>query len=146
MKTRNFQGLTVRIDRPKGFVQEGHDSDGKPWKRVYKTDYGFLPKTDGGDGDGLDVFLGPKEDASVSYWVFQKKDDGSFDEFKVFFGFSSPKEAKKMYQEHIPSKLFGGMSAIPMSMVKGLLGKQPLEKLAMKLSCIDELQTILLAG
>lgn len=130
MKTVTFQGLKVRIDRPKGFVQEGKDESGKPWKRVYKYDYGFLPKTKGGDGDGVDVFLGPGQDAHESYWAIQRKNDGSFDEYKVFLGWKSKAEAKKVYGDHIPMRYFGGMVAMPIGMMKAMLGIEPVEKLA----------------
>lgn len=131
-KTVEFEGMTVRVDRPKGFVMEGEDGSGKTWRRVYQYDYGFIPRTQGGDGDGLDVFLGPHEkDADDAYWVVQKKDDGSFDEYKVFLGFKSRADAKKAYEAHIPKKYFGGMIAMSVQMMRSMLGKDPSEKLAM---------------
>jgi hypothetical protein len=139
MKTRDFQGLRVRIDRPKGFVQEGKDEEGRPWKRVYKYDYGFLPKTQGGDGEGVDVFLGPDASARESFWVIQKKRDGSFDEYKVLVGFGSKQEAKKVYGEHIPMRHFGGMVGIPMGMMKAMLGVEPVEKVATWVGFFGEL-------
>lgn len=132
MKTVDFEGMKIRLDRPKGFVQEGKDQDGKPWKRVYKFDYGFIPKTQGGDGDGLDVFLGPDEDgADDAHWVIQRKDDGTFDEYKVFLGFKNRAAAKAAYKAHIPMKFFGGMISMTVQMMRAMLGKEPAEKLAM---------------
>ena len=32
-KKLTFQGLSVHIDRPKGFVLEGKDREGRPWKK-----------------------------------------------------------------------------------------------------------------
>src|SRR5690606_16498486 len=58
-----FQGIPINVDRPKGFVMRGTDAAGKDWARRYKLDYGFIPKTLGGDGDGLDVFIGPNKSA-----------------------------------------------------------------------------------
>ena len=139
MKTRDFQGLRVRIDRPKGFVQEGKDTEGRPWKRVYKCDYGFLPKTKGGDGQGVDVFLGPDGSAKESYWVIQKKADGSFDEYKIFLGFGGKAEAKRVYSDHIPIEYFGGMVGIPVEMMKAMLGVEPVEKVATWMGFFDEL-------
>lgn len=128
MKTVQFRGLKIRVDRPKGFVQEGKDEEGHPWKRIYKYDYGFLPKTKGGDGEGIDVFVGPDERANETYWVVQKKKDGSFDEYKVFAGFRSRAEAKKAYGDHIPMRYFGAMAAIPLEMMKAMLGIEPEEE------------------
>lgn len=131
MKTVTFEGMRVRIDRPKGFVQEGKDKNGKPWRRVYQYNYGFLPRTKGGDGEGLDVFLGPDEEAAEdAHWVIQRKDDGSFDEYKVFLGFKNRAAAKKAYLAHIPQKYFGGMISMRVQMMRAMLGQEPAEKLA----------------
>ena len=142
MKTVSFQGIKVRLDRPKGFVQEGKDEEGKPWKRTYKYDYGFIPKTEGGDGEGVDVFLGPDESAHEAYWAIQKKGDGSFDEYKVFLGFASKQAAKKAYTDHIPEKFLSGIVPMRVEMLKALLGVSPVEKLAFHLSFLDELSKI----
>lgn len=131
MKTVTFEGMKVRVDRPKGFVQKGVGEDGKPWERKYLYDYGFLPKTKGGDGEGIDVFLGPDEEAAEdAHWVIQKKSDGSFDEYKVFLGFKSRAAAKKAYTDHIPRKFFGGMISMNVQMMRAMLGLEPAEKLA----------------
>lgn len=130
MKTTEFQGMKIRLDRPKGFEQKGVDEDGKPWTRTYLYDYGFLPKTQGGDGEGVDVFIGPLADAHTAFWVIQKNKNGEFDEYKVFVGFRDRAAAKKAYLEHIPGKFFGGMVAVSVQMMKALLGYKPFEKLA----------------
>lgn len=131
MKTINFQGMKIRIDRPKGFEQTGKGANGKPWKRTYLYDYGFLPKTKGGDGDGVDVFVGPNSEAHTTFWAIQKDKDGKFDEYKVFVGFPDRAAAKKAYLQHIPSRFLGGISAMSINMMKALLGIEPMEKLAM---------------
>jgi hypothetical protein len=141
-KTVEFQGFKVRLDRPKGFVMEGADDEGKPWRREYKYDYGFLPKTEGGDGEGVDVFLGPDKSAHEAFWVIQKKKDGSFDEYKVFLGFQDRKSAKAAYMAHVPSKFFGGLVGMNVGMMKALMGVTPLEKLAKRIAFADELDKI----
>lgn len=123
--TIEFQGLTIKLDRPKGFVMRGTDRDGKDWERVYKYDYGYIPKTLGGDGDGLDVFIGPDKAADNTYWAVQTKPDGSFDEYKVFLGFKSRDEAIKAYKEHIPAKLLDGVATLSIEMMKAMLGVEP---------------------
>jgi hypothetical protein len=119
--TRDFHGIPVHIDRPKGFVMKG-ESDGKPWSRRYQHDYGFIPKTKGGDGDQLDVFLGPKKGATDAYWAVQVKPDGSFDEYKVFLGFPDRDAALATYRAHIPKKLLKGMVTMRVEMMKAMLG------------------------
>lgn len=120
-----FQGLNVKIDRPVGTVQHGVDKQGKPWTRVYKVPYGELPRTQGGDGEALDVFLGPHKDATKAYLVVQRKDDGTFDEFKLLLGFESAAAAKTTYLAHVPAKFFAGMLELPVSLIQGLLNKPP---------------------
>lgn len=124
-KAKVFSGLKVRIDRPKGFVQHGKDAQGKPWKRVYKVDYGYLPGTEGGDGEGLDVFFGPDEQAETAYLVRQNKDDGSFDEFKLMLGFASKSAALSCYDDHIPRKLRGETKEVPVSVLRMMTGQAP---------------------
>jgi Inorganic Pyrophosphatase len=81
-KRVDYQGIGICIDRPKGSVMSGTDEKGEPWSRTYEYDYGFIPKTLGGDDDGLDVFVGPDPKAEDAFWAIQTKPDGSFDEYK----------------------------------------------------------------
>lgn len=127
VKRVTFQGIQIDIDRPTGFVQTGKDADGNDWSRTYAFDYGFFPGSKGGDGEDLDVFIGPNETAASAYWVTQKKDDGSFDEYKVFVGFDSERAALDAYAAHIPTKFFDGIVEVPIGMVKSLLGLEPNE-------------------
>jgi hypothetical protein len=130
-KKVTFEGMPVHVDRPKGLTVSGVGEDGKPWSRTYQYDYGFIPKTDGGDGDGLDVYLGPDEDrAEDAHWVRQVKKDGTFDEYKVFLGFKSRSDAKKAYKQHGPPYGYGGMVSMRVALMRALLGVTPLEKAA----------------
>lgn len=126
-KTVEFQGIKIDIDRPKGFVQTGKDADGNEWSREYLYDYGFFPGTQGGDGDQLDVFVGPSGDSKRVFWVTQNKADGSFDEYKVFLGFDTARDARDCFTSHIPAKFYAGMNEIPMGTLKSLLGVEPSE-------------------
>lgn len=146
-KTVEFQGLSIKIDRPKGFIMRGKDSSGKDWEREYQYDYGYIPKTLGGDGDGLDVFIGPDKNAKDSFWAVQTKQDGSFDEYKVFLGFHTRDEALAAYKAHIPAKLLNGVATIRVEMMKAMLGVEPdglIKKTAamMNASFLAELQKI----
>lgn len=124
-KKSEYQGIPISIDRPKGYVQEGKDPEGKPWRRLYRYDYGFIPKTEGGDAEGLDVFLGPSASTRMSWWAVQTKEDGSFDEFKVFLGFESFALAQACYRMHIPARFCAGWFPVPVAFVRSLLGLDP---------------------
>lgn len=102
---KSFRGVPVHIEWPKGSVREGEDKNGKAWKRPMHCDYGFIPDTiTKGDGEELDVYLGPNEEAPYAYVVEQLKEDGSFDEYKTMLGFDSLEEAEKMYLSHYPQE------------------------------------------
>jgi hypothetical protein len=142
---RVFQGIPVHVDRPRGFVMKG-ETDGKPWSRRYQYDYGYIPRTKGGDGDQLDVFIGPKQTATDAYWAVQVKPDGSFDEYKVFLGFPDRDAAQAAYRAHIPKKLLKGMVTMRVEMMKAMLGidSNGLKKSASvaQLAFLDELDKI----
>lgn len=140
----NFQGLPINVDRPKGFTMMGKDSSGHPWSRRYQVDYGHIPRTLGGDGDGLDVFIGPDKKAPQAFWAIQKKSDGSFDEYKAFLGFSSKEEASQAYKQHIPSKLLVGLVAMNVEMMKAMLGVNP--KHRMKTAALETFAQSLFSG
>jgi site-specific DNA-adenine methylase len=125
-----FQGIPIVIDRPRGFVQHGVDDNGQPWTREYKTDYGYIPRTKGGDGEGLDVFVGPKDDSPNAYWITQRNAEGAFDEYKVMLGYNSAAEARKAYEEHVPAKFFASMTEGTVHQIKALLNQEPAESLA----------------
>jgi hypothetical protein len=128
-KTVDFQGLPVHVDRPYGHVQNGMDDRGNAWKRIYHVDYGFVPNTQGGDQEGLDVYLGLDHEAKDAHWILQKKADGTFDEYKVMLGFGCADFAKGMYLAHTPKKHFGGVASTSVQMMKALLGLHPQETL-----------------
>ena len=141
-----YQGIPINIDRPKGFIMKGTDARGRDWARRYKYNYGFIPKTLGGDGDGLDVFIGPLKKEQYAYWAVQRNDDGSFDEYKVFLGFPDRDAAVAAYRQHIPKKYFKGIITMKIEMMKAMLGKvNPDEKMkrASALSMLDELGWIM---
>jgi inorganic pyrophosphatase-like protein/inorganic pyrophosphatase len=144
-----FQGIPVHIDRPKGFVMRGTDAQGRDWARRYLYDYGFIPKTLGGDGDGLDVFIGPDKNAQIAFWAVQRKDDGTFDEYKVFLGFPDRDAAIAAYRQHIPKKYFKGIMAMKVEMMKAMLGQVDPDvkfKRASAFGFIDELGWLLRTG
>jgi hypothetical protein len=130
VKNIDFQGLEISIDRPKGFVQTGTNQGGEGWEREYLFDYGFIKGTEGGDGEDLDVFVGPDADATEVYLVTQNHSDGTFDEYKAFVGFSSEDEALMAYEAHIPTDYFDSITAIPLGALKGIMGLDPLEEAA----------------
>jgi len=123
----DFAGVPLVIDRPKGFVQEGKRPDGSTWQRVYQYDYGFFPETEGGDGEGIDVYIGPDAEAEHTYWIAQHTfgTPPAFDEWKVFLGFPSAARAELAFRLHGPAEIMGSTYAVPFAVVRSLLGHDP---------------------
>ena len=92
------QGLDIAIENPKGSVRRGVDADGNEWETVMPAHYGYLKRTDGADGDQVDIYIGPDENSEMVF-VIEQKDlvSGKYDEDKVVLGVASPEEARALY-------------------------------------------------
>lgn len=132
----SFQGLPIAIENDKGSIRSGVDKDGKPWRTVMKLPYGYVKGTKGADGEAVDVFVGPKKDATHAFVVHQHKADGKgYDEDKVMLGLRNLKEAIKKYLMHYNSKKFlGPVKAVPMERLKELFSSG---KKLVKISSMD---------
>jgi len=94
----NFQGLPISIENEKGSIRSGQDEKGNKWSVKMPADYGYVKRTEGADGDQVDVYVGPDETSS-SVFVIDQKDHrtGRFDEHKVMLGFDSLRSAIQSY-------------------------------------------------
>lgn len=110
-----FRGLNISIENDKGSTRKGVDKDGTPWETTMTYPYGYIRKTEGVDGDHVDCFLGPNEDAENVYVIHTNDPStGKYDEDKCFLGFDSREDAKKAFLENYDDpKFFGEMDEIP---------------------------------
>ncbi len=95
-----LHGLDLAIENPRGSTRSGVDADGRPWSVQMPAHYGEVKRTEGADGDPVDVYLGPQaEDAGMPVFVVDQidPDTGRFDEHKVMLGFGSDAEAVAAY-------------------------------------------------
>lgn len=92
-----LDGYDITIENPKGSVRSGKDVNGKEWRTTMNNDYGYIRGTKAVDGDHIDVFLSDKPEEGRVFVVDQTKQDGSFDESKVMYGFNSLEEAREAY-------------------------------------------------
>ena len=92
-----LDGYDITIESPKGSARYGVDVNGKPWAVQMENDYGYIRGTQGVDGDHIDVFLSDDPTTGKVYVIDQVKEDGSFDEHKVMYGFKSALAAKRAY-------------------------------------------------
>ena len=95
-----IHGLDIAIENPKGSIRSGTDSKGKKWEVEMHSHYGYIKKTEGADGDHVDVFVGPNPESEKVFIVDQINPDGSFDEHKVMLGYDSPLRAKTGYSKN----------------------------------------------
>lgn len=96
----NYQGLEISIEHPAGSTRKGVDKKGNEWERTLASHYGYIKKTEGKDGEHIDVFIPPDVDPeSDKVFVVDQKDDstGKFDEHKVMLGFDSKEKARQGY-------------------------------------------------
>lgn len=123
-KAHKLQGRTtwknfdVSIENKPGSVRKGVDPDGSPWRTKMRHAYGYLRKTLGVDGDGLDCYMGPDPKARFVYIITTNNPEtGKVDEQKIFLDFSTKKDALKSFNVHFdePEKFFRSIVAVPVA-------------------------------
>ena len=116
-----FQGLRIGIENPRGSVRKGKDPvTKKSWRTVFRYPYGYIYKTEGVDGDRVDVYIGPDPKTKEAYVIHQRVPaTGKYDEDKVMLGFKSPGVAKRAYLGHYNDpRFFGSMTVMTMEHFK----------------------------
>ncbi|BBL75434.1 hypothetical protein [Methylomagnum ishizawai] len=109
---RRFRGLDISIENPAGSTRSGTDPDGHGWSIKMKHDYGYIRGSLGvaPDGDHVDVYVGPDEDAESVYIVHQRKAGHwkDWDEDKCMIGFPDKESAVAAYLAHYDDPRFLG--------------------------------------
>lgn len=117
----SIQGLPVTIENPAGSVRSGVDERGKPWETKLAHHYGYFKRTEGKDGDQVDVFVGPDAESDKAYVVDQVDPrTGEFDEHKVLIGFNGEAEAKEGYLDNYDETGKGRIGKITETTVESL--------------------------
>jgi hypothetical protein len=94
----NLLGFDISIENPAGSVRSGVSKDGTKWSNLMNNTYGYFRRTEGKDGDQVDVFIGDNLDSDAVYVVDQvDPETGVFDEHKVMLGFNSAESARENY-------------------------------------------------
>lgn len=96
----SFQGLPISLESIKGQTRSGTDPSGKKWSVKLPYDYGYIKRTEGADGDHVDVCIGP-DHASDHVFIIDQNDlgTGKFDEHKVMLGYRTKEDATKAYRD-----------------------------------------------
>ena len=94
----SFQGLPISIETRKGQTRSGTGPGGHKWSVKLPYDYGYIKRTEGADGDHVDVCIGPHHQSDHVFVVDQHDHrTGKFDEHKVMLGYRTKSEAEHAY-------------------------------------------------
>ena len=104
-KRVTWRGLRIDIENPRGTWRVGVG-----WRVYMLSDYGYIRKTDGADGEDVDVYLGPQLNAPNVYIVHQRKhpDFALYDEDKCMIGYPDAAAAKRAYEAQYDNPAFFG--------------------------------------
>lgn len=117
-----IHGLDIAIENPRGSTRSGTDDKGNSWSVKMHSHYGYIKRTEGADGDHVDVFVGPNPNSDRVFVVDQVNADGSFDEHKVLMGFDSKLKARSGYKSNYSSGWkVGPITGMSMEEFKGWL-------------------------
>ncbi|WP_275689486.1 hypothetical protein [Nitrosomonas oligotropha] len=93
----SLHGLSIAIEQPRGTYRTGIDQKtGKRWSSRMAAHYGYISRTKGADGDGVDCFVGPYPQSETAYAISQYI-DGRFDEHKIMLAFPDEESARNAY-------------------------------------------------
>ena len=95
-----IHGLDIAIENPKGSTRSGTDPNGKDWSVTMNHHYGDIKRTEGADGDNVDVFIGDNPTSENVYIIDQVDAKGNFDEHKVMLGFANQTQAVLGYKSN----------------------------------------------
>lgn len=102
-----FKGLDITIENPVGSVRRGVSKSGRPWETTLRDAYGYFRRTEGKDGDHIDVFIrhddGDHGLDSELVFVVNQYLDGKFDEWKCVLACASKSQARETYLRNYSS-------------------------------------------
>lgn len=94
-----LQGIDIALENPKGSERTGIGADGKPWSTTMPGHYGYVKRTEGADGDQVDVYIGEQPESQQVFAVDQiDPATGKFDEHKFILGTGNEQEARALYE------------------------------------------------
>lgn len=118
-----LHGLDITIENPVGTERAGTSSGGTPWRVTMPGDYGYVKRTEGADGDHVDVYIGPDPDSTRVFVIDQvDPESGAFDEHKAILGTSSEADARSLYVKGFSDgrgrDRIGGITEMPVEAFK----------------------------
>lgn len=96
-----LQGLEITVENPRGSDRTGKRPDGSEWRHTMSDHYGYIRRTNGADGEQIDVYVGPEPDSPRVFVVDQiDQQTGRFDEHKAMLGFPDEATAVAAYSSN----------------------------------------------
>ena len=93
-----WAGLDISIETEAGQIRRSKPGAPVPWEVTMPAPYGYIRRTEGKDGDQVDVYLGPEGENGLIYVIDQiDPETRKFDEHKVMLGFGDPDAAAATY-------------------------------------------------
>lgn len=116
LERRTHAGIPIAIEGRVGSKIGFTRPDGTPGEVELKHDYGHIPGVRGADGDSLDAFVGPHEDAPDVHigHVNSGASPNLYHQDKVMLGFASADEARAALMSHYDDeKYYAGITSMP---------------------------------
>ena len=116
-----WQGLDISVETPKGGERVAKD---RSWRVPdYPADYGYIRRTEGKDGDQVDVFMGDAPQSERVFVIDQiDPKTGRFDEHKAMLGFPDEVAAldtyRRAYTDGKASERVGAVTSMPVEEFK----------------------------
>jgi hypothetical protein len=116
-----WNGLRISIETTRGGTRKAKDGS---WKvENMPAHYGYIKKTEGADGDHVDVYVGSNPESDKVFIIDQLDlKTGAFDEHKCMIGFHHAEGARRAYvgsfSDNAGSARIGGMSEVPVEEFK----------------------------
>jgi len=113
-----IHGLDITIENPVGSLRTGTSPDGEAWSVQMPADYGYIKRTEGADGDNVDVYIGPNHQSQNVFVIDQvNPDTGVYDEHKAIMGVDTPEQARALYEAGFSdgrgAERIGGITRLP---------------------------------
>lgn len=126
VETTLVSGIKVVLEYPEGSVRSGTGPDGVQWHTLMTgAGYGYIPGTEGEDGEPLDVYIGPFGGSRHAFVLEQLDFNGARDEFKVFLGFISLEHAQETFRRLGRADLEGSWVEVPAALFAGMIRGEP---------------------
>lgn len=122
-----FHGVPLVIEYQPGSIRAGINANGKPWaSKMGSNAYGFIPGTEGEDGEALDVYLGSARESQRVFVLNQLDQFGDHDELKLFIGYNSLQAAQFAWEELVGiDELVGGWEESSLDILRSFFASAP---------------------